>query len=207
VNRRLFAGAIALLVVTLGVTACTGGDPEVAAPTAFWSSSSASATATATPSATPSPTAAPSSPAGAPNQPNQPRPTTAPTASVAGPKPSTSAPPPPNPNAAYCQTFEEILGLSFEMLEPLFIIGISPDPAEVEQAWQDLQNIAEQAAARARQAVGQTNDPTLKAVAQTLASQFDYIAAAAAARDTAALESVPEPELPETPEGYDPCRR
>lgn len=209
-NRRLFAGAI-VTVVILGATACSGGGQTTAGPTAS-SSSSSSASATPSASAAPSASATPSdtpvasasSPGSAANPANPPRPTTSRTTISSGSNPASSTPP-PNPNAAYCQTFASILLLAFEIIEPSIIITESTDPTEVEQAWQDLQRIAEQGAALARQAVGQTSDPILKAGAEAMATQFDYIAAAAAARDLAALESMPEPDMPELPDGTAPC--
>lgn len=90
--------------------------------------------------------------------------------------------------------------LSFGLVGPAVALEYSTDPAEIERAWQEIHRIALEAAPLARQAVGQTTDAYLKAVAQALATQFDHIAAAAAARDKAALDSIPQPDLPE-PEG------
>lgn len=208
-NRRLVAGAIATAVI-LGVSACSGEGSDVAAPTTPGRSASSSATASPMPSASATPAAAPSAtsssapgPANPANPANSPRPPSGST----GSDPVTS-PPAPDPNAAYCQTFETILTLSSEMVAVSLTLGFSTDPDEVEQAWQELEDIAERIAALARQAMGQTDDPVLQAFAQVFATQFDYIAAAAAARDMAALESIPEPDLsdlPETPDGYAPC--
>jgi hypothetical protein len=186
-NRRLLTATLAL-VTALGAVGCSGGQPTGAdVATAATSSPSGPPSGSVTPDAPDEPTAAPT------------------TAGQANPGGGGAAPPPPppassqDPNAAFCQTFESILALSFQFVQPAMIIENSTDPAEVERAWQDVERIAREAAALSRQAVGQTTDANLKAVAQALATQFDHVATAAAARDKRAFESASE--LPEPPDG------
>jgi hypothetical protein len=206
VNRRLAAGAIAAVVI-LGVTACSGEGADTAAPTAPSTSTPARATAETSPnpSATPSTSASsPADPANPANPANPPQPTTARTTGSPGSGPATTVPP-PAPNAAYCQTMATIVDLTYDYIEYVLILGFSSDPAQIEQAWQDLKAVAEQIAALLHQAVGQTNHPVLQAYAQALAEPFEYIAVAATARDFAAVESIPEPDLPDAPGDYAPC--
>jgi hypothetical protein len=184
-NRRLLTATLAV-VTTLGAVGCSGGQP------ASTDGAIAATSSPSSPASGPAPVSAPAEPTAAPT-----------TAGQTDPGGGGAAPPPPppassaDPNAAFCQTFESILALSFQFVQPAMIIENSTDPAEVEQAWQDVERIAREAAALSRQAVGQTTDADLKAVAQALATQFDHVATAAAARDKRAFESASE--LPEPP--------
>jgi hypothetical protein len=168
-KRSLVAAALAAMTL-LGATACAGSDDADVA-TGGTSTPSATGTTRSTASATPTGSAAPT--------------TTSTSTSPANPPdgggggggaggggggggpadpPAAATPPPPAPtqsstgeNPAFCATFEAILDRTLQMFAPAITLENSTDPAEIEHAWQEIQRIAQEGAALARQASGQTD--------------------------------------------------
>lgn len=193
-NRHLFIAALAM-VAMLSTAGCSGDGQPTTSPTGPSAAQTSASTASATPTAS---TAAPT--VAAP-------PTTTqadPPSGGGGAPPPPPPPPPPDPNAAFCASLRAVVDRADQLLGPAVALDNSSDPATIEQAWQDIHRIAGEGAALSRQAIGQTDDSYLKSVAKVMATYFDQVVAAAAARDRPALDSISMPAIPEPPSGMQP---